>query len=78
MPPNDSQGLKRENPNNESHVLDLFTGIRIHVGSRLHDRGRKIRNYTLFFRPDGILPTNGFIREKAELISIRKTTQLIK
>jgi hypothetical protein len=59
-------------------VLDLSIGIRIYVRSRLHDRDKKIRNYTLFFRPDGILLTNGFIKKTIKPISIRKTTQLTK
>jgi hypothetical protein len=59
-------------------MLDLSTGIRIYVRSRLHDKGRKIRNYTSFFRLDGILPTNGLTRKTTKSIPIRETTQSIK
>jgi hypothetical protein len=69
---NDFQDLKRRNPNYENHVLDLFTGTRMYVRSRLHDRDKKIRSYTLFFKSDGILPANGFIREKTEPIPVKK------
>jgi hypothetical protein len=44
----------------------------MHVKSRLYDRDRKVRNYTPFFKLDGILPVNGFIREKTEPIPVRK------
>jgi hypothetical protein len=74
MPPNNSQSQERKNPNNGSHMLDLSTGTKIYVESRLHDRSRKIRNYTLFFRPDETLPTNGLTKKTAEPISIKKTT----
>jgi hypothetical protein len=76
MPPNDSQGLGRKDLNNRSHMLNLFTGIKMYMGSRLHDRDRKIRNYTSFFRLDGILPTDGLTRKTVKPISIRKTAQL--
>jgi hypothetical protein len=76
--PNDSQGLKRGNLNYGNHVLNLPAGIKMYVGSRLHDRDRKIRSCTLFFRPDGILPADGFIREKTEPIPAKKITQLTK
>jgi hypothetical protein len=48
------------------------------VGSQLHDKGKKIRSYTLFFRLGGILPINGFIREKTEPIPAEKIIQLTK
>jgi hypothetical protein len=57
-------------------VLDLSTGIKIYVGSRLYDKDKKIRSCTLFFKPDGTLSTDGLIREKVEPIPIKKTTQL--
>jgi hypothetical protein len=50
----------------------------MYVGSRLYDRGRKVRSYTPFFRPDGILPANEFTREKVKPIPIGETAQLIK
>ena len=59
--------------NDRNHVLDLSTWTRMYVKNRLYDRNRKVRSYTLFFRPDGILPTNGFIREKIKPIPIKKT-----
>ena len=54
--------------NNGNHVLDLPTGIRLYVKNRLYNRGRKVRSCALFFRPNGILPTNGLIREKVKSI----------
>jgi len=56
--------------NDGNYVLDLLTGTRLYVRSRLYDRGRKVRSYMPFFRPDGILPANGFTREKVEPIPI--------
>jgi hypothetical protein len=55
-------------------VLDLFTGIRMYVGSGLHDRGRKICNYTLFFRSDGALPADGFAGKTSKSIPIESMT----
>jgi hypothetical protein len=78
MPPNDSQGLKRENPNNGNHMLDLSTGTKIYVRSRLHDGDRKIRSNTPFFRPDGVLPINGLIKKKIKPVPIKKTAQSTK
>jgi hypothetical protein len=75
---NDFQGLKRGDPNYKGHVLDLFIRIKIYVESRLHDKGRKIRSYTLFFRPDGILLTDGLIKETTEPIPTKETTQSTK
>jgi hypothetical protein len=72
MSPNNSQSLRRKNLNYRNYVLDLPTGTKMHVKSRLHDKDRKVRNYTLFFRSDGILPADGFIREKTEPIPVRK------
>jgi hypothetical protein len=60
--------------NDRNHMLDLSAGTRLHLRSQLYNRGRKVRSYTLFFRLNGILPTNGFIREKIELIPIGEIT----
>jgi hypothetical protein len=49
-------------------MLDLFTETRVYLASRLHDEGRKVRSYTLFFRLNGILPANGLTREKVKPI----------
>jgi hypothetical protein len=54
-------------------MLDLPTKIRLYVESRLHDKNKKVRNYTPFFKSDGILPANGLIREKVKPIPIKKT-----
>jgi hypothetical protein len=54
-------------------VLDLSTGIRIYVGNGLHDRDRKIYNYTPFFRLDGALSVDGFAGKTIESISIKST-----
>jgi hypothetical protein len=44
----------------------------MYLASRLHDRDRKVRNYTPFFRLNGTLPANGLIREKTEPIPVKK------
>jgi hypothetical protein len=75
---NNSQGLKQRDLNNKSHVLDLSTGIKIYVGGRLHDKDKKIRSNTPFFRLNGTLLINGLIRETTEPIPIKKITQSIK
>jgi hypothetical protein len=62
------------NLNNGNHVLNLLTGTRLYLGSRLYYRDRKIRSCTSFFRPDGTLFTDGFIREKVKPIPIKKIT----
>jgi hypothetical protein len=56
-------------------MLDLSTGIRVYLISRLHDRGRKVRNYTPFFRPNGTLPANGLTRKKIKPIPTGQITQ---
>jgi hypothetical protein len=76
MSPNDSKNIRRKYLNDRNHVLDLSTGIRMHIKSRLYDKDRKIRNYALFFRLDGTLPTNGLTRKTTEPIPAKKTTQL--
>jgi hypothetical protein len=72
MSPNSSLNKKLRNLNDRNYVLDLPTGIRLYLNSRLYYRDRKIRSGTSFFKPDGILPTDGFIREKVEPIPIGK------
>jgi len=49
-------------------VLDLSIGTRVYVRNRLHDRDRKIYNYTLFFRSDGALPADGFVKKTGKPI----------
>jgi hypothetical protein len=78
MSPDDSQGLKRGNPNYGSHVLNLSIRVRVYVGSRLHDRGRKVCSNTLFFRSDGVLPVDGFVGKTGKPILIKAATQLIR
>jgi hypothetical protein len=73
---NDSKNTGREHLNDRNHVLDLPTGIKMHMGSRLYDRDKKIRSYTPFFKLDGILPTNGLTKETTKPIPTKKTTQL--
>jgi hypothetical protein len=65
---NSSVNKKSRDLNSGSHVLNLPTGTKLYVRSRLYNRGRKVRNYALFFRPNGILPTNGLIKEKIKPI----------
>jgi hypothetical protein len=59
-------------------VLDLSIRARIYVRSGLHDRGRKIYSYMLFFRPDGALPADRSAEKTDKPIPIRSATQLIK
>jgi hypothetical protein len=63
---------KLRNPNDGNHVLDLLTGTRLYLGSRLYYKSRKVRSCTLFFRPDRTLPTNGFIKEKVKPVPTRE------
>jgi hypothetical protein len=75
--PSDSSSYKElRDLNDKNYMLDLSAGTRLYLRNRLHDRGRKIRSCTPFFRPDGILPVNGLIRKKVKPISIRQITQL--
>jgi hypothetical protein len=48
------------------------------VKSRLHDKDKEIRSYTLFFKLNETLPADGLTREKTKPIPIGKITQLIK
>jgi hypothetical protein len=50
----------------------------MYVKSRLHDKDRKIRNYILFFRPNGILPVNKFTEKKTKPVPAGKIIQLTK
>jgi hypothetical protein len=61
--------------NNRNHILDLLTGTKLYVRDRLHDRGKKVRSDTPFFRPNGVLPANRLIRKKTEPISVKKIIQ---
>jgi hypothetical protein len=74
MSPNNSQGLRRKNPNYENHVLDLLTRARMYVRSRLYDKNRKICNHTPFFRPDRVLPANGSTEKTGEPILTKLAT----
>jgi hypothetical protein len=64
--------------NDRNHILDLLTGTKLRVRDRLYDRDRKVRSGMLFFRLNGILPANGFIRKKTEPIPAEKIIQLTK
>jgi hypothetical protein len=70
MPFNNFLDKGQHNLNDRNHVLNLFTGIRMHVGSRLYNRDRKIRSGTLFFRPNRILPADESAGTTAEPIPI--------
>ena len=78
MSPDNFSNEKSRNLNNGNHVLDLPTGTRLYLGSRLYDRGREIRSGTLFFRPDGTLPANGLTKEKVKPIPTEETAQPTK
>ena len=54
-------------------MLDLFTGIRIYLASRLHDGNKKVRSYTLFFRLNGALPADGSAETTVKSIPIKPT-----
>jgi hypothetical protein len=64
--------------NDRNYILDLPTGTRLYVRDRSHDRDRKVRSDTPFFRSNEILPADGFIKKKTEPIPIKKIIQLIK
>jgi hypothetical protein len=78
MSSNNSQGLKRRNLNYKNHVLDLFTRAKVYVKNRLYDRGRKICNYTSFFKSDGILPANESAGKTGESIPTESIIQLTR
>jgi hypothetical protein len=48
------------------------------VGSRLYNKNKVIRSYTLFFRLNGILLTNGLIKKTIKSIPTGKTAQPTK
>jgi hypothetical protein len=73
MPFGNSQDEGQYNPNYKDYLLDLPTGTGLYVGSRLYNKGKKVRSCTSFFRPNGILPINGLIRKKVKSILIEKT-----
>jgi hypothetical protein len=58
--------------NDRNYILNLPTGIRLYVRNRLHDRDRKIRSDTLFFRLNEILPADGLIKKKTKPIPAEK------
>ena len=59
-------------------MLNLLTGTKLYVKNRLYDGNKKIRSDTPFFRPNGILPTDGLIREKVKSIPTGETARLTK
>jgi hypothetical protein len=52
-------------------MLDLSTGIRVYLASRLHDENKKVRNYTPFFRLNEILPADGSAGTTVKSIPIK-------
>jgi hypothetical protein len=72
MPFNSFSYKKPRDLNDRNHILNLSAGIRLYLRSRLYNRGRKVRSYTSFFKPDGILPTDGLIKEKIKPILIKE------
>jgi hypothetical protein len=58
-------------------MLDLSTGTRIYLGSRLYDKNGKVRNGTLFFKLNGVLPADGSAGKKIKSILIESITRLI-
>jgi hypothetical protein len=73
MSPDSSLNKELRNLNHGNYLLDLPIGIRLYVESRLHNKNKKVRNCTSFFRPNGILPANRLTREKVKPILIEKT-----
>jgi hypothetical protein len=57
-------------------MLDLPARAGMYVRNRLHDKDRKIRNNTPFFKPNRTLPTNGFTREKTKPIPTKKNDSI--
>ena len=78
MSPDNSLNKESRNLNNENHVLDLPTGIRLYLSSRLYDKDREIRSDTLFFKLNGILPANGLTKKKVKPILTEKTARPIE
>jgi hypothetical protein len=78
MPPSGFSYKRLRVLNDGNHILDLPTGIRLYVRGRLHDKGRKIRSGTSFFRPNRALPADGLTKTKTEQIPVRKITQSSK
>jgi hypothetical protein len=58
-------------------MLDLSTGTRIYLGSRLYDKNGKVRTGTLFFKLNGVLPADGSAGKKIKSILIESITRLI-
>jgi hypothetical protein len=74
MPFNSSSYKKSRDLNDRNYILDLFAETKLYLRSRLYNRNRKVRSCTLFFRLNGTLLINGFIREKVKSIPIREIT----
>jgi hypothetical protein len=68
IPFNDSEGPGRSDLNDGNYILNLSTRTGMCLRGRLHNKDRKVRSHTLFFRIDGALPANGFIRETVKPI----------
>jgi hypothetical protein len=52
-------------------MLDLFTRTRVYLRTRLYDKNREIRSYTLFFKLNGTLFINEFTEKVIKLISLK-------
>jgi hypothetical protein len=70
MPFNDFENLKRSDLNDKDYVLNLFTRIKMCLRGRLHNRGKKVRNHTSFFRVNGILPSDELTKKEIKLIPL--------
>jgi hypothetical protein len=64
--------------NDRNYILDLSAGIRLHLRNRLHDRDRKVRSGTPFFRLNRILPADESAGTTVKSISTKQITQSIK
>jgi hypothetical protein len=52
-------------------MLNLPTGTKMYLVSRLHDGNKKVRNYTPFFRLNEVLSADGSAGTTVKSISIK-------
>ena len=72
----DSRNKGQYDLNGRGHVLNLPTGIRMYLVSRLHDGSRKVRSYTPFFILNGAFPVDGSVGTTVKPIPTKLITQL--
>jgi hypothetical protein len=68
MPPGSFSYKKSRDLNDKNHMLDLSTRTKLYLRDRLHDRNKKVRSDTPFFKSNGALPADGLTKKKTEPI----------